>query len=401
MNALHLLALCNADAGKVEHNLRATPEPCYACDKTLNEIVLMQSNESLMSIGKVWVPTQFKSLSDQYKYGIRSFDLSLYEPSEACTDFFTPAQIQTMKLFTKHDKYQCGDKSADHWDDVTKVITKMEKVAEDALNISNLPDPKEIVDVMKGAYEEAKSLAKGDFAVSIGYDPTEAIETLVKDIEKNEIVVITSNNDLKKDGDALKHLMSIFGDKLIKNYDSCTPFKTYFESGQQILFLTYNNDIVDSSSGIHAVSDYFGVTDPNWSSIKDYAPSNLTIPLPKKDCSGLIMNHTPLHIDNDDYEQFLGPALAGTANYPSRIASHARNVHDADWNSNRIYPNIVSLDYASLMNPVKELANFQKGDWNDGCWGPGKVCGWEIDCHLCCHPAKEAFWFIYKCGDGK
>jgi len=96
------------------------------------------------------------------------------------------------------------------------------------------------------------------------YDPSDEIRDLVRELGKKEnageFIIIQLESYIKDNGNKL--LTSLFGDKLVKNFDSRENFGHYLWKCQQVLIFSDRN--WEESIGIHSTRPYIIENDYKW-----------------------------------------------------------------------------------------------------------------------------------------
>lgn len=218
-------------------------------------------------------------------------------------------------------------------------------------------------------------------------------DELDKPHNKFELVVIVLENKAPRGWE--HHIPKPWGDRVIENFDSSKTFDFYLNQGKNVLIFADNHP--NPALGVHDMNLYLSQNDYKWFSSADPAPMG-HLAGPTNPHQGRkyarVMNHFCTTFPG------LGSMLSSAiVNTKDRILYNARRYIKQWYSGGKV--NIITLDYYEAGgNVFHALSELKAGDYYDGCWGDGALCGIGTSCFRCCNPHK--YWvrkLMTACGD--
>mmetsp|Transcript_40100 Transcript_40100/g.96823 ORF Transcript_40100/g.96823 Transcript_40100/m.96823 type:complete len:395 (+) Transcript_40100:3-1187(+) len=253
-----------------------------------------------------------------------------------------------------------------------------------------------------------------------GYDPTTQIVDLVAELTTTptEFIIIEIQDSM--DSETVKQqFVPLFGNLIIKNFDSTKPISHYIGLNQRVLVMTPNDSNVDPSVGMHDTKRLTHENNYQWDTNTcldgSAVPSKQERYPPAKSWNNKytrplrVMNHfcvNPTFRSGD-------ASAARVVNRPARILQSANELASVEPFSPQI--NMIHVDFYELggdvfdaLRRLQEMAGYYTSDGAvgtvvdqviDQCWPDSTVCDVSTTCWQCC--VDESYWTSrssYACG---
>lgn len=300
----------------------------------------------------------------------------------ACDGYFCDKTLSTMFLFMTHNSYATPD----------RVWAKNQNSAEgDQFEAGIRGFNFDIYDI--------------DGELSVDHTPNDEVWTPAPYVDsvnqilekmdrcehKDEIVVVEF--EIKKGGEGTHKLAAEpWGDKVITDFNSSTPFSHYIAKGQRVLLLT-NKNISSPSMGMYRRSDHISQNGYEWSCEMN-TPDFAYREGPKNDAnSAKMMNHFCYTFKLPDESESEKMNDKYVILHNSRIFAKQREFGT--------FPNIVAVDFYDKGNiwPAQDLIRMGKQYVGDELVD-GTVCAAGTSCWKC--RGEYSFWTsktTTACGD--
>ena len=269
---------------------------------------------------------------------------------------------------------------------------------------------------------------------SWGYDPTTQIVDLVTELASRptEFIIIEIQDSMSTQTVSQKFL-PLFGNLLIKNFDSTKSIGYYVSLNQRVLIMTPNDSNVDPSIGMHDTKRLTHENNYQWDTNTCFDGSSVPSTQERYPQSSYNNKYTrPLRVMNhfcvNPTFRSGDPQAANVVNRPARIVQSANELSSVQPFSPQI--NMIHVDFYQVGNVfdalrrLKEMAGYVSssnsggGDGGgnaggqeqqqqqqevvmdmDQCWPDSTVCDESTTCWQCC--VDESYWTSkasYACG---